>query len=207
MTENEAIEAMRESTIRRVVGPTILLGSGRYFDFEDPESSSLTLEDVAYGLASAARFSGQCVERRTGRRCFYSVAQHSVLMSRMVAPALARAALWDDCGEAVCHDVTAPLKSMLTNYKAIEARCARAIRQRFQVKTGADRVALKAADVRMLATERRDLTAWAGEKWSESAMLEPYDFQIVPWDFETAANAFIHRERELAAIFTDHGAM
>ena len=29
----------------------ILLGSGTYFDYQHPETSRLTIEDIAYGLA------------------------------------------------------------------------------------------------------------------------------------------------------------
>lgn len=195
MSDELAIETMRASVIRHAIGPTILLGSGTYFDFEDPESSEITIEDIAYGLAFEGRCAGQCYSRLLQRRVFYSVAEHCVRMSYAVAPELSLQALMHEVGEAVCGDMTAPLKSLVPSFKAIEKRCEAAILKQFGI-TITDPVALKQADVRMLATERRDLLLWRGERWSLSD-IEPYDFEIFPWSPEQAAEAFLLRYREL----------
>lgn len=71
----------------------MLLGSGNYFDYANPEAEDLTIEDYAYGLAFTGRFSGQCVNKRTGQRVFYSVAQHCEILSKLVPAELAYAAL------------------------------------------------------------------------------------------------------------------
>ena len=71
-------------TIKNAIGPSILLGSGNFFDYDDPSASRMTIEDYAYGLAFTCRFSGQCVSRKTRRRVYYSVAQHCEIMSRAV---------------------------------------------------------------------------------------------------------------------------
>ncbi|WP_296100268.1 hypothetical protein [uncultured Agrobacterium sp.] len=201
MSEVE-IQKLHESTIRKAVGPTILLGSGTYFDFEDPESSSITIEDVAYGLAFEGRCSGQCYSKRLKRRVFYSVAEHCVRMSHVVPPHLALEALMHEVGEAVCGDMTAPLKSMIPDYKAIEKRCEAAILKRFGV-TITDPLEIKKADVRMLATERRDLLPWNGEDWSIGKGVDPYCFEIIPWSPDSAALAFINRYDEI--VGQSHG--
>ncbi|MBX4920978.1 hypothetical protein HJA76_14890 [Rhizobium bangladeshense] len=196
--DEQLIEAMRASVIRKAIGPTILLGSGTYFDFEDPESSQITIEDIAYGLAFEGRCAGQCYSRILERRVFYSVAEHCVRMSRVVRPDLALEALLHEVGEAVCGDMTAPLKSLNPSFKAIEKRCEAAILDRFGVRI-TDPVELKRADVRMLATERRDLLLWRGERWS-IADIEPYEFEIVPWSPDVAAEQFLCRYRELSEV-------
>lgn len=208
MSDEVAIENMRASVIRHAIGPTILLGSGTYFDFEDPDSSEITIEDIAFGLAFEGRCAGQCYSRLLKRRVFYSVAEHCVRMSYAVEPHLALQALMHEVGEAVCGDMTAPLKSLNPSFKAIEKRCEAAILKRFGI-TITDPVALKHADVRMLATERRDLLLWRGERWSLSD-IEPYDFLIHPWSPEHAAEAFLLRYSELTGVPTgtsggDHG--
>jgi len=53
-------------------GPTIMLASGKLFDFLDPHGSDFDIDDVAHGLAHVCRYAGQC-------RAFYSVAEHSML--------------------------------------------------------------------------------------------------------------------------------
>jgi len=195
MCETE-IQKLRDSTIRKAIGPTILLGSGTYFDFEDPESCEITLEDIAYGLAFEGRCAGQCYSRILNVRVFYSVAEHCVRMSRAVAPELAMQALMHEVGEAVCGDMTAPLKSLNPSFKAIEKRCEAAILKKFGVEM-THPLEIKKADVRMLATERRDLLPWRGERWSKEDEAIPYDFEIVPWDPARAGLEFMMRFDEL----------
>ncbi|WPE19934.1 hypothetical protein [Shinella zoogloeoides] len=194
--ELASIEMMRESVIRRAIGPTILLGSGTYFDFEAPELSEITIEDVAYGLAFEGRCAGQCFSRITGRRVFYSVAEHCVRMSWVVPEDLALEALMHEVGEAVCGDMTGPLKSMIPRFKSIEKRCEAAILDRFGVSIDHP-LEIKIADTRMFATERRDLLPWRGEAWSAEDRSQPYDFEIVPWAPEVAAEEFLRRYHEL----------
>jgi uncharacterized protein len=91
--------------IKNAVGPSILLGSGRFFDYDNPGASRMTIEDYAYGLAFTCRFSGQCVSRRTARRVYYSVAQHCEIMSRVVPVGHEYAALMHESGEPVCGDL------------------------------------------------------------------------------------------------------
>lgn len=191
------IEQMKVASIRRIKGPTILLGSGTYFDFEDPETSEITIEDVAYGLGYTCRFAGQCWSRILGRRVFYSVAEHCVRMSRAAPPELQFQALMHELGEPVCGDMTGPLKSICPDYKAVEKRCEAAIAAKFGVVMN-DPDAIKHLDLRMLATERRDLMRWSGEDWAWTKGAEPFDFEIIPWSPEAAARAFLTRYKELA---------
>lgn len=178
-------------------GPTVILGSGTYYDYVHPEINVPTLEDLAYGLAFEPRFGGQCVSRRTGRRVFYPVAQHCVIMSRQVDPRIAYDALMHEAGELGCKDVSTELKKLCPDYKAVEKRCEAAMFARFRVPM-LDKAAIKAADLRMLATERRDVLNWNGERWGIDGITTPYDFEIVPWEHEEAAQAFIVRFREIA---------
>ena len=177
--------------------PTILLGSGGYFDYEDPGASPITIEDIAYGLAYACRFAGQCWSSRLGRRVFYSVAEHCVRMSYAVPSHAALHALLHEVGEAPCGDMTAPLKSICPDFKRVEKRAEAALLARFGV-TASDPALIKLYDLRMLATERRDLMRWNGEPWSILDGIEPLEDVIVPWAPDAAAQRFLERHRELA---------
>lgn len=99
------------------------------------------------------------------------------------------AALMHEVSEATCGDMNAPLKAICPDYKKVEKRCEAAGLKRFGV-TVTDPVYIKHLDMRMLATERRDLMAWNGEHWTGTA--EPFEGEIDPWqDPHFAAAAFL----------------
>ena len=202
MLMTTANEIAAEAHIRRIVGPTILLGDGSYFDFEAPETSTITIEDVAYGLAFTCRFRGQS-RRGNGERAFYSVAEHCVRMSRHLwadgYQDHALAGLMHEAGEPVCGDLPGPLKALLPEFKIIEKRCEAAILARFGVRI-ADPALIKRYDLRMLATEKRDLMPSAdGHKWEHTGGFEPFDEKIEPWSPEQAARKFL-REFQLLSF-------
>jgi hypothetical protein len=175
----------------------ILLGSGAYFSYSDPHSAEVTIEDIAYGLAFAGRFAGQCVSQETGKRVFYSVAEHCVRMSFVVSPTLALHALMHEAGESTCGDMPGPLKALCPDFKKIEKRCEAALFQKFGVATRDDKE-IKRCDRIMLVTERRDLMPWRGEAWDDIGDVDPLPERISPWPAETAAERFLARYRELS---------
>jgi hypothetical protein len=177
--------------VHRIIGPTILLGSGTYFDFDNPEAAELTIEDVAYSLSFQSRFTGHCVSRRTGRRVYYPISQHCVVMAGHAEPGHKLAALLHEVGEATCGDMNAPLKSQCPDYKRIEKRCERAGLSAFGIVVR-DPDYIKRLDLRMLATEQRDLMPTRGEKWDMLNGIQPFEAEIFPWqDPHGAAETFL----------------
>ena len=151
-----AWEANRVIAVRIDVGPSIMLQSGAWFDFAAPHSSPFTIEDIAHGLSNICRYSGQC-------NGFYSVAEHSLLVSETVI-GFELEALMHDAAEAFLGDITRPLKQMLPDYKRIEGEVERAIFSRFGIQTPIPRE-VKQADLRVLAAEQRQIMPRGTDDW------------------------------------------
>lgn len=94
---------------------SIMLVDGQAFDYLEPEKTTITLFNISHGLSHVCRYAGQC-------RWFYSVAEHSVHVSRLVPPEMALMALVHDASEAFLGDVTTPLKKKLPFYREVEHR-------------------------------------------------------------------------------------
>ena len=169
--------------------PDILLRSGNFFNFLTPEASTITVEDIASGLANEARFNGQT-------HSFYSVAQHSVLVSLIVPPACAWEALFHDCAESVMKDIPKPLKRLLPDYQALEHKVEVAILAKLGISLPLH-PSIKEADLILLMTEKRDLMPphdhleWPG--------VLPMLATIVPLAPVEAYGYFMDRYRQLVA--------
>ena len=108
--------------------------SGRRLDLLDPSPLDIEIADIAHGLARVARWNGQT----RGAHAF-SVAQHSVLVERLVcelSPRLTREAklmaLLHDAPEYVVGDLISPFKAAVgINYKALEDKLQAAVHLRF----------------------------------------------------------------------------
>jgi len=85
--------------------------SGRQLDLDDCTSDAIFIEDIAAALSKICRFGAQSLE-------FYSVAQHAVLVRRILVtdlqrPDLSLYGLHHDSHEAFAGDLPSPLKTKL----------------------------------------------------------------------------------------------
>ena len=148
-------------------GPWIQTFSGRAFHYEDPQPEDIHIEDIAHALGKQCRFGGH-----TNR--FYSVAEHSVLVSRQFAdPELRLIGLLHDATEAYMLDLPKPLKNLLPAYSEYEGRLWRVIAKKFGLATEIP-AAIHEVDVRMLITEREQLFR-ALLPWPKYADVKPYE--------------------------------
>lgn len=140
------------------VGDWLQTYTGRPFWPLDPRPEEIDIEDIAQALSLKCRYGGHCL-------CFYSVAEHSVLVSQHVAPEHALWALLHDAGEAYLADIPRPVKPSLDGWKAIEARVMRAVCDRFGLPHQEPRE-VKAVDFAITTDEKialmADGPAWTG---------------------------------------------
>lgn len=126
---------------------TIMLASGKYFDFNDPENSDFDIEDIAHSLSHMCRYVGHTPY-------FYSVAEHSIHTSYMVPDEHKLQALLHDAAEAFIGDVSTPLKNLLPDYRRLEKRVERAVFRRLGVDYPFHS-SVKEADKLMLLAEQK----------------------------------------------------
>lgn len=167
----------------------IMLASGLKFDFMDPERCEFGIVDIAHALAQICRFTGHT-------RRFYSVAQHSVLVSFAVPPEDALAGLLHDAAEAFLGDVAKPLKNLLPDYQELERRIEAVVFARFGLPPVLP-PSVKRADLVMLATEKRDLMHNDGQTWQSLGDVQPLAMRMAPEPPVTARASFLKRFHDL----------
>src|SRR5918995_7449707 len=178
-------------------GPYLQTVSGRWVNPFDPDPDQLDPDDIARALANQCRFGGHC-------RAFYSVAQHSVIVSMLVEAGGGDA---EDCFAALMHDATEaylgdmphPIKHrspLGAAFKEAEAGLEAVLRARFSIK--ADVPEIKRIDRALLATERRSVSGESWE-WPELEGVEALDIELVAWTPDDAERAFTARFQALQA--------
>ena len=168
----------------------ILTASGRTLDFLNPQPDQIDILDIAQGLANECRFSGQC-------KVFYSVAQHCVLASQFVDDEkYAFEALMHDASEAYLRDIPRPLKALLPDYRAIEARLNAVIRAKFGLPEP-ESAAVKHIDIKLLATEKRDLMPKTDDDWGIPLTIRPLPATLRAVHSGIAQAQFVRRYLEL----------
>ena len=152
--------------------------------------------DIAHALSNLCRFGGHCAG-------FYSVAQHSVLVSQVcerMAPEDPGAVLWGllhDAPEAYLADVPRPVKPFLAGYAELEERILVTVAKRFALPWPIPEV-VKRIDNALLADEMEQLMSPPPADWS---LTEPkLGITIDPMPPSEAKQIFLARFAALTAM-------
>lgn len=197
-----------ESSIRRVartrrrskqMAPIIQTRSGILFRplDDEPDPTLLDIGDIAHALSNQGRFTGHT-------RFFYSVAQHSVLVSEEIEDwgLTLEEQLWGllhDASEAYLADIPTPLKlhaAFRDVYAEHERRVMRAVCLRFGLTIG-EPACVHRADQAALAAEVRDLMPENREYWYRLEAVAPLRGRVRPWLPEVSKYEFLHRFAKL----------
>jgi len=168
---------------------TINTWSGGKFSFIEPDPNDIRIADIAHALSLQCRFNGHVNE-------FYSVAEHSILVSDIVLKDtgdayLALSGLLHDAAETYVGDVVSPLKRMLPKYLSYESLVEGCISEKFGVPYPHPPQVLS-ADKRALRQEFLKLAPF-----TDSA--EPHK----PMSPSDAESAFMKRYEELVQMCKD----
>ncbi len=142
--------------------------TGRKFHPLDPAMTDFDLRDIAHSLSLLCRFNGHCLR-------FYSVAEHSVRVSRILPDDLKLWGLLHDAGEAYLTDLPRPVKGQMPGFRDMEDKILERVAQAYGLSWPMPGP-VKAADNTLLATEARDLMAPHPADWGLGT--EPLDEPI-----------------------------
>jgi hypothetical protein len=175
-------------------GPWIELITGSRFYFNKP---MYDVGAIAHSLSHICRFTGHS-------RKFYSVAEHSVLVSRIMEDqglGDPMEGLLHDGVESVLADVARPIKSLLKDYKALEAALDSAMRKQFALPEAMTE-GCKRADSIALLIEARELMPNKGENFEgmpDDVVLaaRKATYMVAAWTPENARERFMTRMHDI----------
>jgi len=171
--------------------------TGRKFSPLSPHADDVCIEDIAHALALKCRYGGHCKE-------FFSVAQHSVMVSRMVPGSDALWGLLHAAGEAYLPDVARPIKDFflvhcgasLIEFGLAEKAILIAVANKFDL-TYAMPSTITAADLCALERERRQFMPNPPEPWLTEKWWDGDTTPIECWSWQEAERRFLDRWMEL----------
>lgn len=171
--------------MEKLDGEWIQTFTGKMFYPACPMPEDICIEDIAHSLSQVNRYTGHTFSP-------YSVAQHCVLVSENVRPSLALTGLLHDASEAYIADVARPVKRLpeMKGYMLLEENIEKAIAEKFGLSYPWHED-IKAADVRLLMTEKRDLMGPSpkGKKWGYD--IEPFEFKVEVWSPKEAETFYL----------------
>lgn len=171
---------------------------GNKFYIDDP---AFDIEEMAHALAHQCRYTGHTRE-------FYSVAEHSVLVSRIVqVMGLGDPfeGLMHDGAEAYLSDIAAPWKALLPDYKKLEAKIEGPMREWLNLPPTLGN-GIKQADWLALFLEAKVLIPSGAKDWvapdgivgtAEGIRHHPL-LGIHCWNPDAARERFLQRYNELS---------
>jgi hypothetical protein len=158
----------------------------------NPRPEEVDIRDIAHGLSQENRYNGMC-------RFPYSVGQHCLLASTIVAPEFQLLALMHDATEAYTKDILRPIKRWegMSLYLKAEEQLHHCIAKALDFSPEMP-PEVKYADTAMLGAERRVLMAPPPAPWIE--MVPAADVKIVRMSAEEVENKFLMRFCDLKGI-------
>jgi uncharacterized protein len=162
----------------------------KFYPFQ-PITEDINIADISHALSNLCRFVGHTED-------FYSVAQHSVIVSEILASQgfasdIQFAGLMHDATEAYLGDIATPIKVKLDTYNLAEDHLAEAIARKFNIDWDLSTIkAVGRADIIAFHSEARDLMG-NPQEWQERDTYEVISERILPLNPREARLFFLNR--------------
>ena len=196
-----AMPAPKASTDPDSDRPSIELVTGGYFYYDKPEWD---IGAIAHSLSLQCRYTGQC-------RKFYSVAEHSVLVSRIMEDRQLGdpfEGLLHDGVESVLADIARPAKQLLKDYKTLDKALDGTLRKAFNLPETMSEGCM-VADAVALLIEAKELmpSRGIGHGWGVAtpthntqalrAIANQTTYQVQCWTSDNAKEKFMQRMTDI----------
>lgn len=150
--------------------------TGKYFDLVNPSPDDVDVVDIAHSLSMQCRYNGHC-------RKFYSVAQHSVMVAKLMPKVPERSlgiyGLLHDAAEAYIGDIPSPVKALISDIREVEERILNVIYAKFNLDIAMSRMPeIKHADRIAMTIEVKNLMFSGGRDWGEFLFTHGYGISL-----------------------------
>lgn len=150
----------------------------------DPRPEEISIYDIAHALANICRYGGHS-------RYFYSVAEHSCLVSEFVSEAQKFDALMHDAAEAYVGDMVRPLKLSMPEFCSVENKIRTVIAEKFGI-SAVTSPEIHLVDTRILLDERDLVLGIPPQSWgTQIESLEKLGVEIALLNPESAECMFL----------------
>jgi len=164
--------------------------SGKKFNYDKFDPESVCIHDIAVHLSKICRFIGACKNH-------YSVAQHSVILSKVVPEGYELTALLHDAAEAYTGDIARPVKNKCPEIKKYEKDTLPKIFKALDVNYDPKLMEFVTwADDRLLITEKKQIMP-DKHYYGEIEKEKPFKVDVSPVTHYEAKWDFLKRWTEL----------
>ena len=155
--------------------------SGQRIDVNLFDPDTIKINDIAHALSHICRFSGHTSQ-------LYTVAQHSVMVSKWCSVDNGLWGLLHDASEAYLMDIPSPIKRLLPDYQALEYRVMRSVAEAFDLEWPPPEEVHR-VDRMICAVEVRDVMPWRSRRADDCPASEIAIHSV--WPPEEAKELFL----------------
>jgi uncharacterized protein len=174
--------------------PYIELVTGGLFFYNKP---TWDIGAIAHSLSMVCRFGGQCKK-------FYSVAEHSILVSRIMEDhglGDPMEGLLHDATESVLTDLPRPAKRLLKDYKTLENALDSSMRKTFVLPEKATEGCHRADQIALLIESKELMSSRGRADYGQTAELQAFadrqTYMVVGYTPENARERFMTRMHDI----------